>query len=220
MAVQFFYSYSREDELWGQKLESRLKQHGLVSIWNDRAIKPGTAWVHAITTELETTQGILLLVSQDFLVSNYCRSFEQQHTFNQYGVGSSYETVSGMNQKQDLVPHDQKLLYRLAKKIARRMYRWLFEVRRQLSRIAYHPSPKRRHCKHYARASLINRSSSKTDASHFFNVFARRLSMFDALVKEERVHVFKQSFACACTTGSTIIHTSACIPAPGASSRI
>ena len=78
-AVEVFCSYAHADEAWRQKLEthlSLLKRQGLISLWHDRLIVPGTDWAHAIDLHLETASVILLLVSANFLASDYCYGIE------------------------------------------------------------------------------------------------------------------------------------------------
>ena len=73
MAVNIFFCYAHEDEPWLRKLEihlSLLKRQGLISLWHDRLIGPGTDWAKAIDTHLSTASVILLLVSADFLASD------------------------------------------------------------------------------------------------------------------------------------------------------
>src|SRR5216683_422089 len=79
--VEIFCSYAHEDEAWLRKLErhlSLLKRQGLISLWHDRLITPGTDWAASIDTHLETASVILLLVSADFFSSNYCFGVEMQ----------------------------------------------------------------------------------------------------------------------------------------------
>jgi TIR domain/NB-ARC domain len=80
-AIEVFCSYAHEDEAWRQKLEthlSELKRQGLLALWHDRLIVPGTNWAHVIDTHLETASIILLLVSTDFFASDYCVGFEMK----------------------------------------------------------------------------------------------------------------------------------------------
>src|SRR5881275_2311410 len=80
-AVEIFCSYAHEDESWLRKLEthlSLLKRQGLISLWHDRLIVPGTDWAHAIDMHLETASVILLLVSADFFASDYCYGIEMK----------------------------------------------------------------------------------------------------------------------------------------------
>ena len=79
--VEIFCAYAHEDELWLQKLEthlSLLKRQGLISLWYDRLILPGADWTKSIDTHLETASVILLLVSANFLASDYCYSVEMK----------------------------------------------------------------------------------------------------------------------------------------------
>lgn len=79
--VEIFCSYAHEDEMWLRKLEthlSLLKRQGLISLWHDRLIVPGTDWANTIDTHLEMASVILLLVSADFFASDYCYGIEMQ----------------------------------------------------------------------------------------------------------------------------------------------
>ena len=62
-SVEVFCSYAHEDEAWLRKLKthlSLLKRQGLISLWYDRLIAPGTDWAQAIDTHLEGASIILL----------------------------------------------------------------------------------------------------------------------------------------------------------------
>ena len=90
--VEIFCSYAHEDEAWRQKLEthlSLLKRQGLVSLWHDRHIGPGTDWAHAIDMHLETASVILLLVSADFFASDYCYGIEMQRALERQEAGEA-----------------------------------------------------------------------------------------------------------------------------------
>jgi tetratricopeptide (TPR) repeat protein len=86
-AVEVFCSYAREDEEWLRKLEthlSLLKRQGLLSFWHNRLLAPGTDWAHSIDTHLETSAVILLLISSDFLASDYCYELEMQRALQRH----------------------------------------------------------------------------------------------------------------------------------------
>src|SRR5947209_7093010 len=77
--VEVFYSYAHKDESFRVKLEthlSLLRRQGLISTWHDRHILPGADWAQAIDTHLEQASVILLLISADFLASDYCYGLE------------------------------------------------------------------------------------------------------------------------------------------------
>src|SRR5690348_830049 len=92
--VEVFYSYAHEDAPLRNELEkhlSILQRQKLISCWHDRQIGAGTDWAQAINTHLETASLILLLISSDFLSSDYCYSIEmkralQRHHANQTRV--------------------------------------------------------------------------------------------------------------------------------------
>ena len=56
-----------------------LQRQGLISTWHDRQIKAGDDIDHAISTELKDADIVLLLVSADFLASDYC--YDKEMTF-------------------------------------------------------------------------------------------------------------------------------------------
>src|SRR3989440_12323769 len=85
--VEVFCCYSHADETWLRKLEihlSLLKRQGLISLWHDRRIVPGADWAKAVDTHLETASVILLLVSADFLGSDYCYSIEMKRALERH----------------------------------------------------------------------------------------------------------------------------------------
>ncbi|MCC6461816.1 MAG: TIR domain-containing protein [Saprospiraceae bacterium] len=74
MAKKVFISYSHKDESFKDELDthfSALKRSGLVDVWHDRRIDASTEWDDAIKSELEAADIILLLVSANFLASEY-----------------------------------------------------------------------------------------------------------------------------------------------------
>ena len=79
--IEVFYSYTHEDELLRVELEkhlSLLHRQGLIATWHNRHILAGTDWTQAIDTHLEQASMILLLVSADFLASDYSYGIEMQ----------------------------------------------------------------------------------------------------------------------------------------------
>src|ERR1700736_3934201 len=90
--VEVFCCYSHADEAWLRKLEthlSLLQRQGLISLWHDRLIAPGTDWAKSIDTYLETASVILLLVSADFLASDYCYSLEMKRALERQESGEA-----------------------------------------------------------------------------------------------------------------------------------
>jgi len=84
--AQLFYSYAHEDERLRKQLEnhlSTLKRDQLISGWYDREITAGTRWRGAIDEHLKSAKIILLLVSADFLASDYCNDVELKQAMEQ-----------------------------------------------------------------------------------------------------------------------------------------
>ncbi len=73
-AVELFYSYAHEDEPLRRELEKHLKlleRQGLLRGWHDRELVAGTDWDREIDERLRSADVILLLVSADFMASDY-----------------------------------------------------------------------------------------------------------------------------------------------------
>ena len=73
--VTVFFSYSHKDENLRDQLETHLamlKRQGVISAWHDRRLIVGTEIDAGISQELERADIILLLVSPDFLASDFC----------------------------------------------------------------------------------------------------------------------------------------------------
>ena len=74
-----FMSYSHRDEDLRNELEKHLaslKRQGAIATWHDRRIAPGEALHGRISDELNAADIILLLVSVDFMDSDYCHDVE------------------------------------------------------------------------------------------------------------------------------------------------
>jgi tetratricopeptide (TPR) repeat protein len=90
--VEIFCCCAREDETWLRKLErhlSLLQRQGLISLWHDRLILPGADWAKALDTHLETASVILLLVSSDFLASDYSYGIEMKRALEREAAGEA-----------------------------------------------------------------------------------------------------------------------------------
>lgn len=90
--ITVFYSYAHEDESLREQLEKRLsmlRRQGLISEWHDRQIAAGTEWAKEIDAHLETASVILLLVSSDFLASDYCYDIEMQRALERHARGEA-----------------------------------------------------------------------------------------------------------------------------------
>ena len=77
--TEVFFSYAHEDEPFlGELLKHLgiLKRLGVIHDWHDRKITAGTEWKGQIDHHLDTAGVILLLVSADFVASDYCWDVE------------------------------------------------------------------------------------------------------------------------------------------------
>jgi internalin A len=91
-AVRLFYSYSHEDETLRNQLETHLKllhRQGLIEPWHDRQIEAGDEWKRKIDEHLERAAIILLLVSADFITSDYCYDKEMQQALERHERGEA-----------------------------------------------------------------------------------------------------------------------------------
>lgn len=92
MAVRAFISYAHEDAEFRSRLEvhlSQLRRQGRLDVWQDRRIVAGEDWDHEIKAELEDADLILLLVSSDFLNSDYCWAVEVSRALERHEAGSA-----------------------------------------------------------------------------------------------------------------------------------
>lgn len=77
--IKLFFSYSHKDEKLRDELEkhlSILKRKGVISTWHDRKIDAGSILDKEIDENLKDSNIILLLISADFLSSDYCYDIE------------------------------------------------------------------------------------------------------------------------------------------------
>ena len=77
--VELFFSYSHRDEALRDELANHLRlleRQGLLTTWHDRKITAGSEWAGQIDQHLEQAKIILLLISADFLASDYCYDIE------------------------------------------------------------------------------------------------------------------------------------------------
>jgi hypothetical protein len=82
-----FFSYSHADEPLRDQLEkhlSALRRQGLIEAWHDRRIEVGREFDDEISENLEAADVILLLVSSDFLASEYCYEREMRRAIERH----------------------------------------------------------------------------------------------------------------------------------------
>src|SRR5260370_30315226 len=92
VALELFYSYANKDERLRKELDNHLynlKRSGLIVDWHDRDISAGTDWEQEIDSHLNTAQVILLLISPDFMASDYCFSIEMKQALERHEAGEA-----------------------------------------------------------------------------------------------------------------------------------
>jgi hypothetical protein len=90
--VNVFIAYSHKDENLYQQLAAHLatlERQGYISAWHDRKIMPGVEWNNEISTYLERADLILLLVSANFLASDYCWNIEIDRAIQRHDDGDA-----------------------------------------------------------------------------------------------------------------------------------
>src|SRR5947209_8364897 len=92
-ALKLFYSYAHKDERWRKRIEthlSMLQRQGYIASWHDRNITAGATWASEIDTHLTTSDIILLLISPDFIASEYCYSVEMMRAMERHRAGEAH----------------------------------------------------------------------------------------------------------------------------------
>jgi len=90
--VTVFCSYSHRDDKYRQTLETSLgvlRNEGLIGVWSDRCIDPGTEWATQISEQLDAAQVILLLISANFLASDFCYRKEMKRALERHDAGTA-----------------------------------------------------------------------------------------------------------------------------------
>jgi hypothetical protein len=141
-----FLSYSHRDE----KLKDEFIKHlaalsrsQLISVWNDRALQGGQNWDDKIKDELKQADIILLLISADFIASEYIWKVELTYAIDRHKEGKTkvipiflrrvffegmpFEHLQGY--PKDAVPVTEfedtdKAFYEITKGIARDIKEW------------------------------------------------------------------------------------------------
>ena len=91
-AIEVFFSYAHEDETMRVQLEKHLttmKRLGQITGWHDNKIIAGSEWDREINIHLNTAQIILLLISSDFIASDYCYSIQMKRALARHEAGDA-----------------------------------------------------------------------------------------------------------------------------------
>lgn len=90
-AAKIFYCYSDNDQGLRDQLGkhlSSLKRSGIVSILSDRNIQKGSSWKDETDQSIKNADILLLLVSPDFIASEYCYSSEMKEALKRHEQGT------------------------------------------------------------------------------------------------------------------------------------
>lgn len=86
-ALSVFISYSHADEQLKTALLKHLKpleRQGLIDTWHDRKLVAGDTWGQEISKNLDQADIVLLLVSIDFINSQYCYDIELERALERH----------------------------------------------------------------------------------------------------------------------------------------
>ncbi len=76
---RIFISYSHKDVRWLKRLQVHLRpleREGVIDLWDDTKIAAGINWREAIETAIESSTAAVVLVSADFLASEFISEYE------------------------------------------------------------------------------------------------------------------------------------------------
>ncbi|MEH1970057.1 TIR domain-containing protein [Nostoc sp.] len=91
-SVKLFISYSHRDEELRQQLDKHLTslmRQKVIEAWQDRKIEAGMEWAKQIDDNLNKADIILLLISPDFIFSNYCSEIEMEQAIKRHEAGEA-----------------------------------------------------------------------------------------------------------------------------------
>src|SRR5215469_11969845 len=93
MAYEVFISYSHRDQTLREELETHLanlKRQNIITSWYDGNIKPGEELHPQIIEHLNKAQIILLLVSANFIASDFCYSTEMKQAIARHDANQAH----------------------------------------------------------------------------------------------------------------------------------
>jgi CheY-like chemotaxis protein len=106
--VTLFYSYAHEDEALRNELQDHLmilERRGVIRSFHDRHIVPGHDWNREIDEHLRSADVVLLLISKDFIASDYIMGAELGLAMARQQGGDAV-VVPVMLRQVDLQPED------------------------------------------------------------------------------------------------------------------
>lgn len=91
--LKVFYSYAHQDKKLRDELAkhlSGLQRQGIITGWHDGEIGAGSEWDVQLKKHLNLSDIILLLVSPDFIASDYCYCREMKQALERHQRGEAY----------------------------------------------------------------------------------------------------------------------------------
>jgi hypothetical protein len=92
MPPTLFFSYSHVDESLRDELDvhlTGLTRQGLIASFHDRRITAGSEFGKSIDAHIDTAEVILLLVSPNFIASDYCYDREMIRAMERHEKGEA-----------------------------------------------------------------------------------------------------------------------------------
>ena len=80
-------SYAHEDAPLLDRLRralATLRRQGLIELWDDQQTPAGESWERNVHQNLDQAEVIILLISQDFIASDYCYNVELARALERY----------------------------------------------------------------------------------------------------------------------------------------
>jgi hypothetical protein len=90
--LNLFISYSHQDERLREELGKHLasmQRQGVIKAWHDRKISSGRDWAVSIDENLNSADIILLLISENFIASDYCYDQEMLQAMALHDTGQA-----------------------------------------------------------------------------------------------------------------------------------
>ena len=133
-----FISYSHDDEKWLLELKkflAPLEKRDLIHIWHDGQIPPGAEWREVIDKEMASAKAAILLVSQNFLNSEFISDKELPYLLDAaknrelkiLWIAVSASTVDHTDLKDYQAVHKEPPLDQLDEAIRNQHYVQIFE---------------------------------------------------------------------------------------------
>jgi TIR domain len=91
--ISIFLSYSRKDKDLLNSFRIHLAglvNTGQITTWHDRDIEAGSEWEPILQHQLNTAKIIILLISANFIASEYCYGNELKRAIERHDAGAAH----------------------------------------------------------------------------------------------------------------------------------